>query len=228
MSDAWNDLRKRYGGTDSQPSQDDWEGLRQRYAQHPDISAPSKTQYTIAYDGNLEFATPWGRIDTGIPLPGAVNKRLAQFGSGFADWGLGARQLVASDRKSVSSLVTGKDDSEKAKLEDEALEKRKFDKRLNDDFTGKVLSFGGQIAPTFAVPGGFLGNVARGATPLVEGAVVGGGAAAFQPTAPGESRTANVGMGTAAGAAIPAAISGLRTALRPNARDLPLVREAVN
>lgn len=94
------------------------------------------------FSGNLRLATPFGTIDTRIPLPEVVNKGLAQFGSGVADYG-----MATADPKAVD-------------------EKRARDKILNEDYLGKALHFGGKVAPALAIPqvgGPVLGGMAAGA-----------------------------------------------------------------
>jgi len=169
-----------------------------------------------SFDGNLQFATPWGTVDTGIGLPEAVNKRLAQLGSGFADFGLGARQVMASDKPTLESLVTGQTPADKLKLE--ALNKRKLDAGLNDDFAGKALNFAGKAAPLMAVPA--VGG------PIAGGALAGGLGGFLEPVAPGESRAANTAVGAAGGALLPAVFAGGRALLRPSGAGQELAEQA--
>ena len=165
------------------------------------------------FTGNLRFATPFGTIDTGLGLPEAVNRRLAQFGSGMANWGLGARQLVASDKpQNLSQIVTGQ--TESAQLKQEAADKRRMDAQLNDGFGGKALHFLGEAAPALALPTGYLGMLGRLA-PVAEGAIGGGAMGAAQPTVEGESRGLNTALGAVGGAAVPAVIAGAKALARP-------------
>jgi hypothetical protein len=167
----------------------------------------AKAESVKDFSGNLRVATPFGTLDTGIGLPEGVNKRLAQYGSGVADWLLGAKQMAGGASKS------------------DANEKRKLDAQLNDDFTGKALSFAGNVSPSLAIPMGYLGVAGR-AAPVLEGAIAGGVQGAFQPVGEGEQRAANVALGAGAGAALPAAVSGFRALATP--RDADLARRAIN
>lgn len=94
------------------------------------------------FTGNLRI----GPLDTGIPLPSWLNRRLAQFGSGVADLGNSFAAPEVVDQK------------------------RTRDAQLNDDAFGKVLSFGGKALPAMAIPtfggpvlGGALAGTALGA-----------------------------------------------------------------
>lgn len=171
------------------PLADGWQGA-------PVVDEPVAEPVTD-FSGNLRI----GPIDTGIPLPQAVNKGLAQFGSGMADWILGAQQIAHG--------ATAQD----------ATEKRKLDAKLNDSFTGKALNVAGQIAPSLAIPFGYAGAAGR-AAPIVEGMVAGAAQGAFQPVAEGESRAANTAIGTVAGGAVPGVIQGARALATPRNGDL--------
>ncbi len=211
----WDDLEKKYGGS-SGSSGGSWDELEAKYTK---AAQPAKTitkaepQPVTDFSGNLRLATPFGTLDTRLPLPDIVNKGLAQFGSGIADWGLGARQMVASDKPSqLGDLVTGQSDA--TRLQQEAADKRKLDAELNKGWMGTGLNFAGKVAPSLAIPAGYLG-IAGKAAPIIEGALAGGGMSAFQPTVQGESRAANIGLGAAGGAAIPAAIAGVKALAKP-------------
>lgn len=103
--------------------------------------AKTQPQQNTDFSGNLRFATPFGTIDTRIPLPESVNRRLANFGSGVADYGAAFAPAQTVD------------------------EKRRLDAALNSDFAGKALHFGGKVTPALAVPsgGGVIGALAGGA-----------------------------------------------------------------
>lgn len=172
----------------------------------------------------LSFATPFGRINTPIPLPEDAARALAQLGSGFADFGLGMRQLMASDKpKGLGDLVTG--ESERSLLIREADEKRRTDAVLNNDLAGKTMNVIGQAAPTLAIPFGYLGRLGA-AAPIVEGAIAGGAAGAAAPVGTGESRGFNTAVGMVGGALLPAAVQGVRSAVTPNAAGQSLVADA--
>lgn len=96
----------------------------------------------LSFQGNLRLATPFGTVDTHIPLPETVNKRLAQFGSGVSDLGFAFAKPEAVD------------------------EKRKIDAQLLDSGVGKGLRFLGKAAPAMAIPnigGPVLGGMGAGA-----------------------------------------------------------------
>lgn len=161
----------------------------------PKAAAQEKPDPVTDFKGNLQFATPLGTLDTGIPLPEFVNKGLAQLGSGLADWSLGSRQIMASNKpKTASDLVTGQ--TEASRLQQEAAEKRKFDKPLNEGWAGAINNFAGKVLPSFAAP-----QIAG--APIASGVLAGGVVGAFEPTAPGESRTANTVTGAGLGGVIP-------------------------
>lgn len=144
-------------------------------------------QHVSDFSGNLRF----GPLDTGIALPEAVNRRIAQFGSGMADLVQGARQRVG---------LVGEDD---------VTFKRKLDKQLNNDLAGKALAFAGKSAPGFAVP--FVG-----AAPILSGIAGGALFGALEPTAKGESAASNTALGGALGGVLPAAMSGFRALSKPS------------
>lgn len=96
----------------------------------------------LSFQGNLRFATPFGTVDTKIPLPEIVNKRMAQFGSGLSDLG-----YAFSNPKVVD-------------------EKRAIDAPLLDSGVGKGLRMMGKSAPAMALPnigGPVLGGMGVGA-----------------------------------------------------------------
>ena len=151
-------------------------------------SAPvvDKPEPVRDFSGNLRI----GPLDTGIPLPQFINRGLAQFGSGLADWGLGARQIAGS--------ATTQDAKEKAVL----------DAQLNDSMTGKILNFAGKAAPALALP------TVAGA-PVLSGLAAGGVTGFMQPVKEGESRGFNTTVGAAFGGALPALFSVARSLVGP-------------
>ena len=133
------------GGAKSAP--DAYDEIFQASISKSSSEAPKqKADAVTNFSGNLRLATPFGTIDTRIPLPESVNRGLAQFGSGMADYG-----MAAADPKAVD-------------------EKRATDKQLNDDWLGKALHFSGKVAPALAIPqvggpviGGMIAGGAMGA-----------------------------------------------------------------
>jgi len=96
----------------------------------------------VNFQGNLRLATPFGTIDTHIPLPEIVNKRLAQFGSGISDLSVAFAKPDVVD------------------------EKRGIDAPLLDSGVGKGLHFLGKAAPSMAIPnigGPVVGGMGAGA-----------------------------------------------------------------
>ena len=156
-------------------------------------SAPvvDKPEPVRDFSGNLRI----GPLDTGIPLPQFINRGLAQFGSGVADWGLGARQIAGS--------ATAQDAKEKAIL----------DSQLNDSLTGKVLNFAGNAAPALAIP------TVAGA-PVLSGVVAGGVTGLMQPVQEGESRAFNTTVGSVLGGAVPGVVKAFKGAANGQADDL--------
>jgi len=198
----WADLEKKYGGDGSAAPAAGWDDLEKKYGTTPKAKPePMKKEPVSDFSGNLRFFD----YDTGTRLPGAINRGLASVGSGIADSWLGLRQMLASDSKTASSLVTGQTDDSKLRIE--AADKRKIDADLNDTWVGKGLNLAGKAAPAFAVP---VGGVAGG---ILSGAAMG----ALEPVAGNESRGANVALGGVLGGAIPGVVAGARGLLAPAA-----------
>lgn len=116
------------------------------------------------------------------------DKLAAGAGKAVADLGRGAGQMLG--------LVSDKD----------VAEARKRDEALMNTGAGMAGNIGGNILaslPALAIPG------AQGAAGA---ALTGAGMAALQPTTADESRLKNMAIGGALGAALPAAVSGFKTA----------------
>lgn len=185
----------------------------------PARPAPLKADPDAFKGAKLSFATPFGRINTPIPLPEDAARALAQLGSGFADWGVRGRQLLASDKpRGLGDLITG--DSDAKRIEREIAEKRRTDAVLNSDLAGKTMNVIGKAAPLLAIPVGWSGR------PILEGAAAGGVAGFSEPVGAGESATFNTLAGTAGGALLPAGVQGVRSALTPNAAGQSLAADA--
>lgn len=182
------------------------------------LQAKPKAEPITNFSGNLSFATPLGTIDTGLPLPEGVNRRLAQLGSGFDDLRAGITGLFASNKpKTTADLVTGQTEDSRARMAVD--EKRKIDAQLNSDFSGKALNFAGKALPSLAIP------FAAGA-PVLSGIAAGGITGALEPVGAGESRGANAAVGAALGGALPAVVGGVRNMMRPNEATLDAARKA--
>lgn len=182
----WDALDARFG-TAAPAATDDWDSLDKRVRQMS-ARAPEKPkpEPVTDFSGTLRF----GPFDTGIQLPEGVNRRLAQLGSGFADWTTRIDQMRG---KATEADVDAK---------------RVRDRALNDDFTGKALNFAGKAVPSFAVPYAAGAPIMSG---LAGGAVIG----AMEPVGTGDSAIANTAMGAGFGAAVPAAFKAFQIAARP-------------
>lgn len=141
------------------------------------------------FRSNLQFATPFGTLDTGIGLPEGASQFLAGVGKSFADTGRGIGQVFG--RVSQSEV-------------DEA---RRRDADLMDTGTGVAGNVGGQIAQMW-LPGGLASKgatavmrVAPRLAPYAAAASSGAAFGASQPVVSGESRAGNAGWSGAAGVA---------------------------
>lgn len=144
MSDYDAAFKSAFGGGQAEFSAYD-EAFKSVMPQTATEMPQQKADAVTNFSGNLRLATPFGTLDTRIPLPESVNRGMAQFGSGVADYGMATAEPKAVD------------------------EKRARDKTLNDGFVGGALHFLGKAAPAVALPqvggpvvggmlaGGFLG-----------------------------------------------------------------------
>lgn len=178
----------------------------------------------IDFANTFKVATPFGTIDTGLNSPEWLNRRLAQYGSGVDAFGMGVRQLLASDKPTTKSLITGKTEADSVRAQVDA--KKAMDNGLNDDVFGKLLSGAGQASPMMALPIGYL-RAAGAAAPVIEGAIAGGLSGFLNPVGTGDSRGMNTALGTALGGAVPAAWAGVKAAVRPVGEALDSARQAV-
>jgi len=213
--------------------------VRQKFPQYEDLGDDALTQALhkkfyadMPYD---EFASKVGakqrlggkktasaeepKADLWEGVEGAWWKKpAAQLGGGFMDLAQGVSQLLpgGATREDVD-------------------EKRRIDARLNDDTTGKVLNFAGNVLPTMALP---MGTAARGTSAALKAlGVVGGdtakrmaGSAAMDmiltggalgataPVGTEDSRAFNTGLGVAGSAVVPmvgGAVRGAKAAVHP-------------
>jgi hypothetical protein len=180
-------------------------------------AAQAKAEPVSDFTGNLRF----GSFDTGIPLPQAVNRRLAQLGSGFADLGVGLNQAqadaAATERARGNTLLGTTAQNAVSSKDVDA--KRALDRTLNQDFAGKALNFTGKVAPSLAIP--TVGG------PVIGGALAGLAQGVAEPVGAGESRQGNSALSFGLGGTIPAAVSGVRSALTPSGPNLDLARAAM-
>ena len=193
MSDYDNALKAAFSDGKAQPTEYDtaFNGI---FDTASPMQAKKKPEAVKDFGGNLRFATPFGTIDTRLPLPESVNKMLASVGSGMADYGMATAAPAAVD------------------------EKRAIDAALNTDTTGKVLHFAGKVLPSLAIPaaGGVTGA-----------ALAGGALGAMEPVGTGDSRLFNTASGALLSAAIPGAISGFKSMVRPDAARTELAKSAM-
>lgn len=159
--------------------------------------APQKAEPVSDFSGTLRV----GPVDTRIPLPEFINKALAQFGSGAADYGLRIQQMMGN--------ATPND----------AAEKRARDAVLNDGIVGKGLAFAGKAAPMMAMP-------MSGAAPILSSMASGALGGALEPVGPGESAAFNTALGGVLGGVVPGVIQGVRKVLTP--ADITLAEKAIN
>ncbi|MGC4028928.1 MAG: hypothetical protein QM696_08655 [Steroidobacteraceae bacterium] len=146
--------------------------------------------------GTLSFG-PW---DTGVRTPQWLDRNLSGAGKFFVDSSRGVRQLGAQaldafdPSKDLSGLITGQDNSRAGRIQAEIDEAKRLDAPLMRTTAGKVGNIIGGMAvgaPAMFIPG------AQG---LVGASLTGAGLGFVQPTASGESRTANTLFGGAGGA----------------------------
>lgn len=187
---TWDDLDAKFGGGGSGAgAPDSLDALDRRFAASIKGPPTKPTAEPVTdFKGTLQF----GPFDTGLQLPEGVNKRLAQLGSGIADWTTRLGQL----RGGVS--------------EQDVEEKRRLDAALRNDFTGKALGVVGQALPALAIP-------AAAGAPVLSGIGAGALTGFMAPIGPGESATANTVLGAGLGGALPLAFKGAQSMLRPDA-----------
>lgn len=170
----------------------------------PDVFsvAKSRTQEkpepVTDFSGTLRFATPAGTINTRIPLPEILNKALAQYGSGVADWGLGF------DQRRGKATRADKD------------EKDRLDAALTNGLIGSVLNIAGKASPTMAMPGG----------PIASGIAAGGIGGFLEPVGKSGSVASNTGVGMLLGGTIPSVFGAVAKTVRPDQATVDLARKA--
>lgn len=136
--------------------------------------------------GRLQFATPFGTVNTGIKTPQWLERGLAGIGKAFADTGEGIAQLT--DRPLDAVAGGNRVDQRRAQI----AETRQLDAPLMDTTAGTVGNVLGNAALVAAVPGG---STLRGA------AAVGGGLGLLQPSESNGETLTNVALGAGGGAA---------------------------
>lgn len=129
-----------------------------------------------------------GPIDTGINTPEWLDRGLAGAGKGMADLARGVGQLTGKVSR------------------DDVAESRKNDAPLMNTTAGQLGNVGGNVAA--ALPAAFM----PGANTVAGSAVIGSLMGLLNPSTSTEETLKNVGYGGAAGAAVPAAITGYKAA----------------
>jgi hypothetical protein len=135
-----------------------------------------------------------------------TDKFLAGAGKAFVDLGRGAKQLIGmGDQAEIDN----------AKERDAAL--MKTGAGLTGNIAGNVAAF----LPTAAIPG---------ANTITGGGLIGAGVGALTPTATGDSRAMNMGLGAGGGAAGSALVKGVSRVLNPQTSEpvKRLISQGVN
>jgi hypothetical protein len=127
--------------------------------------------------GTLQFATPFGRIDTGVGLSPGTTNFLAGMGKGFTDVARGVGQMAR---------VVSRDDIRRARELDEEL------MQTGAGQVGNIVGTAASLAPLAFVPGA---NTYAGA------AAIGAGSGLAAPSASTSETIANTAIGSAAGTA---------------------------
>lgn len=165
------------------------------------------------FTSTLQFATPFGTLDSGVEMPGWLSRGLAGAGRSFVNTAEGIGQL----RGTVSQQQVD--------------DRRRLDADLMGTTGGVVGNIGGDVAQLF-VPGGAIAKgarafgVARSAIPFAAAATEGAAFAGLQPVASGESRGGNMAFGGAFGVAGQGIASALGRAANGVIQN-PAVREAI-
>jgi hypothetical protein len=209
MSD-WDDLEKEFAApgqwraTGVQQQGDTWESLEKQ------TNRKLTSARTFPQDQTDVPAEPisWKEFDSN-PAIGGVKRAAAQVGSGMADTVLGFQQMTGNASK------------------EDADAKRKMDAPLKAGFWGGVNTSVGKTLPYLTMPAGLLPRALGALGPILEGGGIGGLMGAMEPVGTGESRGANVGVGTIAGAAIPGGAAMVQRAGRPKPELQPLVQSAL-
>lgn len=129
------------------------------------------------------------------------DKVLANIGSGLADLPLGVKSLYNDAFGS---------EEDRRRVEREIAYKREVDKQLAASVTGGgALQFAGGVLPSLLIPGGALAAGGRALTVAAAGALGGAASGALVPRGQDESRTSNMAIGGALGAALPLSMSAL-------------------
>jgi hypothetical protein len=133
--------------------------------------------------------------DTGVPASGATSRFLRGLGHGLKQPYVGAKQLLGMTS------------------EEEVARQRQLHAPVLGTTAGKIGEFVGGAAPYVAASALLPGSSVLGAA--VQQGALGGIQGALTPTAPGEYRSSNIGLGAAGGALAGAATTGLARFLTP-------------
>ena len=154
---------------------------------------------------------------SGVSESGLENFK-AGAGKAVTDLWRGAKQIVSSDAPTMGGLVTG---DKRGAMQQEVDDSRALDAPLMKTGAGLAGNITGGAAAM--VPAAFI----PGANTYTGAALAGGVMGALQPTATGESRAANTGLGAVAGVGGQAAGNALGRMLRPVASRLGPEEEAL-
>ena len=184
-----------------------------------DVEAPdtASEQEVMAYAQANWKPKAAPKPDEYTPTGSFLENAAAGAGKAVVDTGRGLKQIyagvadfVAPRQRTTEDLITGRDPSRSAEIQEEIDEAKKYDKALMETGGGITGNVAGHVA-TVAIPGGALGKLSAAPKIAAMGralvtpqsyaaAAAAGGAMGFvQPVATGESRTANTGMGALAG-----------------------------
>jgi len=169
------------------------------------------------FRSNLQFATPFGTLDTGVQMPEGLSLGLAGAGKSFADTAQGVGQMLGRVPQS------------------EVDERRKLDADLMGTGAGIAGNVAGHVLQTW-IPGGAISKgvsvasrgsaAARAAVPFTAAAATGAALAGSQPVSSDETRGGNMAWGGAFGVAGQGVASSLGR-LANGIVQSPAVKQAV-
>ena len=137
----------------------------QRQAQIASLDAQRPTDPLEGFQTNLQVATPFGTLDTGIEMPEAVSRALAGAGKSFADTGAGAKQLATRVAGGVADVVGADEaaaDFRQSLAQQHAAQAER--ERVDDPLMSDAAGIGGNIVGTLTQvlgPGGVLKLASR-------------------------------------------------------------------
>ena len=210
------ELKQALIAADAAGNADDARALAQEIARQAGAGpAPDPVR---AASPTLEIGTPFGNLNTRIPIPQGTAESLAGAGAEMADWGRSSRRL-SMDVGNALGLVS---DDTLARVKREDADKKALDAPLAGSMPGKVGSFTANAAASLMPT-----QTVRGA------AALGGTLGALAPADTEWERVRNVLLSGALGAAgqalgekIAAMLAGKVKASALSPDELSIVREA--